>query len=215
MKLVDRIGERYGRLLVTGRVPSNNAGKAVWRCVCDCGREVLIAGTVLGSPRGSRSCGCGHYVKHGFAGSEKIPRKVEYAAWNNIKNRCTNPTNPQFADYGGRGITVCERWANSFEAFLEDVGLRPSPDLSIDRINNAGNYEPGNVRWATSDQQRRNTRASRPIEFLGKRQCLTDWAREVGMHKGTLLGRLKDGWSVERTLTEPVHAEFHAKGRVA
>lgn len=116
--------------------------------------------------------------------------------------RCNNSNYSQFKDYGGRGIEVCDRWKNSFKAFLDDMG-EPGIGMSLDRIDNSGNYEPGNCRWATRKQQRRNSRSNRYLTWNGKTQCLTDWAAECGVSKNCLIWRLKSGWSLELTLTTP------------
>ncbi len=127
----------------------------------------------------------------------------EFHAWRAIKNRCFSPLNKSYDHYGGRGITVCDAWRNDYRQFLEHVGRRPSPHHSIDRINNDGNYEPGNVRWATSAEQMRNRRVTRFLTLNGTTLCLSDWATQLGIGKTTLLYRIRAGWSDERTLTTP------------
>jgi hypothetical protein len=123
--------------------------------------------------------------------------------WQNMRARCTNPNNPRYADYGGRGIHVCERW-NDYANFLADMGRRPGRGYSIERIDNDGPYSPENCRWATNLEQRRNTRQTRTLTFNGKTQCLTDWAAETGISIDGLRARLKAGLSVEEALTRPV-----------
>ncbi len=128
----------------------------------------------------------------------------EFFVWQGIWRRCGNPNDLSFKNYGGRGITVCNRWIR-FSKFLEDVGERPSKEHSLDRIDNDGNYEPGNVRWVTRDVQVRNNRRNRWIVFNGQRKVLTDWANDLGINVYTLWGRIyKEGWSVEKALTTPV-----------
>lgn len=125
----------------------------------------------------------------------------EYRLWMNIRARCRNPKNPSYQYYGGRGITVDPAW-NSFAVFLADVGPRPSPADSLDRIDNDGNYEPGNVRWITRQAQMSNTRRNVHLTFEGRTQTLTEWARELGMKAITLWNRIfTRGWSVEDALT--------------
>jgi hypothetical protein len=133
-------------------------------------------------------------------------KTLTFKSWSAAKSRCFNPRNPAWPDYGGRGITMCERWRNSFEAFLADVGPRPSRAHSIDRYpNNDGNYEPGNVRWTLSRGQNNNRRNTRYVESNGERRTIADLARQVGILTVTLHNRLvRDGWSVERALTTPV-----------
>lgn len=118
--------------------------------------------------------------------------------------RCENPKTFGFARYGGRGIRVCERWRNSFTAFLADMGERPSASHSLDRINTNGNYEPENCRWATRLQQNRNSRNNTLIEWNGETLCIAEWAERTGISKFVLSMRLLRGWSIERTLTFPV-----------
>jgi hypothetical protein len=115
--------------------------------------------------------------------------------------RCTNRNNNRFGQYGGRGITVCQRWLESFVSFLDDMGVRPSSEHSIDRIDNDGNYEPGNCRWATRVEQSRNTQQNMIIEAFGRRQCLQDWSIETGIGRGTIRWRVVNGWSPEMALT--------------
>ena len=117
--------------------------------------------------------------------------------------RCRNPRAESFAAYGGRGIRVCERWAESFDAFLEDMGRRPSRKHTIDRIEKNGHYEPGNCRWATQREQQRNRRNNVYLELNGNRRLLCEWAETTGLTINIIWLRLRRGWSVERALTEP------------
>ena len=155
----DVTGRKFGRLTAhwpTGRKPSGVA----WLCSCDCGTLVVVA---LPNLKTGKSCGCYKkdlHFKHGGAGwrPDGIKGTSEYKRWSQIKQRCLNPKCKGWKDYGGRGIKICDRWKNSFANFLSDVGLRPEPHLTLDRINNDGNYEPGNMRWATRAEQSRNRR---------------------------------------------------------
>jgi len=130
----------------------------------------------------------------------------EFRTWCHIRSRCLNPNNKFYSDYGGRGITVCQRWLDAFENFLADMGPRPSVKHSIDRIDNDGNYEPGNCRWATISEQARNTRQNRNIEFNGSTVCVTDLARMHGIDPRTLTRRLDSGRSVEEALGMQKHS---------
>lgn len=152
------IGTRFTRLVVVG-VADRRRHSLV--CRCDCGAErIVIASCLL---RGTtKSCRCLHrdtaHLKSRIHGGTKTP---EWSAWRDIIARCENPKVRSYADYGGRGIKVCAEWRNDFAAFLRDVGPRPFPELSIDRVDNDGHYEPGNCRWATAKQQANNKRNSR------------------------------------------------------
>ena len=127
-----------------------------------------------------------------------------------MKQRCRNTNDPQFDYYGGRGIKVCERWLELFDNFYADMGARPSPKHSIDRINNDGNYEPGNCRWATAQEQATNRRNNVFIEYDGKTQHVSAWAREIGVCDSTIYYRLKEGWPLEQVLA-PARPYLRAK----
>jgi hypothetical protein len=161
-------GLRFGRLVVKARGERKaSSTQATWICQCDCGNVCTVIGQVLRLGH-TQSCGCIHSEMvaarnrknktHGLTINGITP---EYRAWSALKNRCYNKSNKDFRKYGGRGISVCQRWADSFMAFFEDMGPRPSKRHSIDRINNDGNYEPGNCRWATPKEQVNNRRCSR------------------------------------------------------
>jgi hypothetical protein len=176
--------------------------------LCECGNRSVIQVVSVSSGK-ARSCGClrvdsnvDRMTKHGHA-RDGQNKSREYKSWNSLKNRCENPNNHKWDDYGGRGITVCERWSKSFEAFLEDMGPRPD-GCTIDRENNDGNYEPGNCRWANNREQQRNRRANRLVEWNGRIWCLTELAEELGIKPVTVFGRLNRGWSVEKALTHPI-----------
>jgi len=126
----------------------------------------------------------------------------EWNSWRGMVERCTNPNHKHWAHYGGRGIRVCDRWLG-FAAFLADMGAKPTPEHSIDRINNDGNYEPGNCRWATRHEQARNKSTTRHITAHGKTLTLTEWGRTSGIPVPTIHERLRHGWDTERAVTEP------------
>lgn len=200
--IIDLSGLRFGRLIVVRREP--RPGKPpCWICRCDCGTETIVFGGNLA--RGNTtSCGCAHAdimrsrITHGqTSGGEISP---ENKAWQGMRARCENPNITHYADYGGRGITVCERW-QKFENFFADMGLRPSPKHTLDRYpNNNGNYEPGNCRWATMLEQQRNRRSNRIVKFRNDEMCLSAAVALTGLKYDTVWARLKRGWSEDRAL---------------
>jgi hypothetical protein len=176
--------------------------RAVYRCVCGVHVIALVDNVRTGH---TKSCGClrravnsERFTTHGHKSGGK--RTATYAAWVNMKSRCNNPKAKQYSDYGGRGITVCERWGNSFENFLADMGEKP-PRMTIDRENNDGNYEPGNCRWATRSTQGLNKRNNVRYELNGKSQTLSEWSRETGIGRVTLLKRIQAGIPLDLALT--------------
>ena len=207
--LLDPVGEIYGRLRVVKEVERVNPRKRLFRCVCECGGVVDRNLNALRSGH-TRSCGCLH-VEAMEKNREKRPRhgrpthgmskSPEYSSWLCMRQRCRNPRQKNFAHYGGRGIKVCDRW-DDFAAFLEDVGLRPAGH-SLDRINVDGDYEPGNVRWATQQQQIENTRVVRMVTLNGKTQSVAAWTREMGLSLGQVQSREKAGWSTADAILTP------------
>jgi hypothetical protein len=158
--LIDLTGQRFGRLLVQARAPNRRVRQPYWTCHCTCGAVVDVQGNHLRKGR-TTSCGCWHREQIGrIARTHGRSQSPEYGVWSSMKGRCTNPRDQRFEYYGGRGITVDPRWQQSFANFLADMGPRPAGH-SIDRIDPDGPYAPHNCRWATHDEQMKNTRRSR------------------------------------------------------
>ncbi len=197
-------GQKYSRL-TAGRLVARPVMTTFCECVCECGVIIYV------KPRDLklgivRSCGCLNIetqrtrmlamnTTHGCA-----PRRgttPEYKTWASMKARCSNRGNTVYEFYGGRGIKVCERWVNSFENFLADMGSKPSPKNSIDRINSDGNYEPGNCKWSTDAEQNRNRRSNRNFTVDGETMCMTDWAKRLSIPYKTLWMRIEHGQTIE------------------
>lgn len=190
---VNRIGRIYGRLTVVAEASVRRKRDFLWVCRCECGASVVVPGQLLQLGR-TRSCGC--YVKdkmRALKTTHGMTNTSEYHTWDKLKRRCYNKNDKQYRNYGARGITVCERWRTSFDAFLADMGLRPSHDHSIDRIDNNGRYEPGNCRWATRVEQAANTRHTRLVVIDGVSLPICVAARKLGVAPRTIRRRLKKG----------------------
>lgn len=207
----DETGKVYGQLTVIRRSDKLLRWKCIaWECLCTCGVLHVVNGRDL--RRGATtSCGCtkgqkcaASNTKHGCATRGLT---AEYRCWSNIIDRCEQPTNKSYADYGARGIKVCERWRTSFADFLADItgtiGLKPSPQHSIDRIDNERGYELGNVQWATRTVQVRNRRSTRRLTHDGKTLTLKEWADLIGVKYTTLFCRIRSGMTTSAALTMP------------
>lgn len=190
MKVIDLTGKTFGRLTVQSRKIVKGARRAIWNCLCECGKTHTASGSDL-TTGDIRSCGClgkemlvARNITHGLS---KTP---EYGIWQAMKNRCTNPTVSNYKNYGGRGIKVCDRWLNSFSAFYEDMGKRPSPAYSIERIDYDGNYEPGNCKWATALEQANNRCTNHRGFYRGEEVTIAELARRTGISPMTLYCRI-------------------------
>lgn len=190
-------GQRFERLTAVSQ-----AGYKVL-CRCDCGNVRTVPANNLVNGH-TKSCGCLYretrgttYLKHSMARSD------EHKIWIGMRFRCRNPRARRYEQYGGRGIRVCDRW-ESFENFYADMGPRPSPTHSLHRLNNDGHYEPGNVVWATLEEQANNKQTSSVLTFKGETMTVTEWARRLGVPRNTLQYRLDRGYSVEDTLSIPI-----------
>lgn len=202
MKFIDLTGRKFGRLTVVRKADSYAAGKIKWVCKCDCGNEKEVLANNLRSGH-TNSCGCifkTMNIRHGHSrtvrGGKDSP---EYRAWTGMKDRThgNKTTRSFYPHYEGRGITMCERW-EVFENFLADMGPKPSPKHSVDRIDNNKGYGPDNCRWATCKEQARNTRRNVYLTYEGRTECLSEWASILGLKIPTIHYRLKRGLSVKQ-----------------
>jgi hypothetical protein len=193
-KREDLQGQRFERL-----VALEYAGGGKWLCECDCGNTTSVFAQNL-KKGNTRSCGCllvEARIKHGMADT------LVYHAWRSMFQRCENPKDSAYKNYGARGITVCEDWRD-FPRFIADMGMRPH-GFQLDRIDNSKGYSKDNCRWVSAKVNRNNQRNNRLITFNGKTQTVAEWADELGIVHRTLHNRLSRGWPVERALTEPVN----------
>lgn len=202
---VDLVGQRFGRWVVTGYVGRPYDRRHIWSCACDCGSlgEVEDSSLKFGK---SRSCGCARREASASIGVRSSTHGMsktapEYYVWASIKQRCLNPNVRNWHDYGGRGIRICDRWRDSFEAFYEDMGPRPSDRHSIDRIDNDGNYEAGNCRWADISTQSRNRRSNIMVKVNGEHLTLAEAARISAVKYSTVRARLARGCELSEALT--------------
>lgn len=205
MKVIDLTGKQFGRLTVVGFYGKSPNGKLLmWLCECECGGYTKCSTADINRIH-TKSCGCLQKeivkkikTKHGMS-KEKV-----YAVWKTIKDRCLNKNNKKYMDYGGRGITICNEWAENFDNFFKDMGF-PEEGKSIDRIDNSKGYYKENCRWATRTEQTRNTRRNRLISFNGKTMCLQEWANILGVPRKRISDRLNMGWSIKKALTLGVY----------
>lgn len=203
-KLKDYSGLKFGRLTVLELVARDwgVACNHIWRMRCDCG-AVVDKNIRMVRQGHTSSCGCvkreettARNTTHGL--SRAHPKT--YRSWKDMRARCRNPNDSDYSDYGGRGITICAAWED-FATFLNDVGPRPE-GMSLDRINVNGDYEPGNVRWASDETQANNKRNNVTIEYLGERKTVSQWCRQFGIDRSKVQYRLKQGMSVEQAFSK-------------
>jgi hypothetical protein len=197
---IDLAGQVFGKLTVT-RPVGRKGGRVVWECRCDCGGVASVAASNL-TTGNSTSCGCTRGEKHGQAKAGRP--SAEYRTWRHLVERCCNPSCASFAHYGGRGIKVCDRWRNSFTAFFDDMGPKPTSKHSIDRIDVNGDYAPSNCRWATPKEQARNARSNRVVLVGEEWMPLSAACEQLGLDYFMVHSRLtKYGWSVDEALSTP------------
>lgn len=200
-RFIDYSGQTFWRLKVISYAGRGD-GATLWNCVCECGKETVVAGPKLKCGF-TKSCGClCHERLAKFNTTHGRAHTPIHNAWKTMKARCSNKKNKSFPRYGGRGITVCERWM-TFENFLSDMGDRPDKTYSIERLDNNRGYEPGNCVWAKAKTQGRNKSNNRLISACGTTLTLSEWCEMTGLGPSTISDRIKRGWDVEDALTTP------------
>jgi len=197
MKLIDLTGQTFSLLTVIQREENSKHGHSMWKCRCVCGNETIVLGSNLVRSH-TTSCGCFSLksrslrsTTHGMTDSK------EYSVWNEMNQRCSNPKSSAYYKYGSRGIKVCERWKN-FENFIADMGMRPADKPTIERVNNNGNYEPGNCIWATRKTNTRNRRCTLWVTLRGEMKTLAEWCEILGAEYCKTQTRISRGWNPER-----------------
>lgn len=204
-------GERFSRLVVLGQVQT---APPVVLCICDCGSQCRVRpDSLMINKKGLSTKSCGCLQAEGCKPTHGKSCTAEYKAWRSMKARCLNPNDKRYFRYGERGISIYPEWIDSFEAFFAYVGPRPSSKHSLDRYpDNNGNYEPGNVRWATSFQQNRNQRSNRMLSIGGLSLCVAEWADVSGISRILVTHRLERGWKpVDAVFAppQPRHRKFY------
>ncbi len=191
---MDLVGKRFGKLIVKEKHPERTrSGKVQWVCICDCGNETVTYTGSLNSGN-TKSCGCQRAIAARSTGKSKITHGMtgssEYKAWQSMRERCYRESSENYPHYGGRGISVCDEWRNSFENFLRDMGSKPSPDLSLERKDTNGNYTPNNCHWASIQTQNNNKRSNRFYLWEGEMLTLVEISRRTGIPYETLSSRI-------------------------
>lgn len=209
-------GKRYGMLVAEEAVvcDTKHGRLKKWWCRCDCGAYVVVGANTLAAGS-KKSCGCATKkmlsdgsTKHGhFKGKQRPP---EWGSWSGMIARCHNPKCKQWRWYGAKGVTVCERWRESFGAFMDDMGKRPPGCNSIDRIDNSKGYEPGNCRWANPTDQARNTANNRNVTINGQTKCLAAWIEVSDLCPSSVFRRLAKGWSEAEALLTPARQQRYS-----
>lgn len=202
---IDLTGTKIGRLEVLRPIRIPNKERLYYECRCDCGNTKVVGAQNL-RLKMTQSCGC---LQRKRATEANLRHGMSHTSihntWMGMRQRCENPKCEAYPSYGGRGIKVCSRWL-IFENFSADMGVPPQKGMTLDRFpDNDGDYEPGNVRWATKKEQANNRRSSRLLTFGGETLTVSQWEDRQGFARGAISGRLWSGWTVERAITEPVH----------
>lgn len=205
-KILDLVGEKYGRLMVLEYAHRNPRGKSMWKCRCDCGNTKVVLGTHLTSGH-TTSCGCYNedIIKSRVA-THGMSKTRLYNIWRVMRKRCGYENATNYENYGAKGIRVCDEWHDysKFRDWAMSHGY--SDNLTIDRVDNNKGYTPENCRWVDMKTQARNNSRNKLIMFRGETHCMMDWAEILGINYRTLQQRLTTyGWSIEKAFTTPIH----------
>lgn len=204
-KLHDLTGQVFGRLTCIQRAGRSSKYNALWECECTCGNKVVVNSNNL-IQSNTKSCGCiRHEILLQRVSSHNLSDTRLYEIWWGMKKRCFNPNCHAFKRYGQRGITICKEWLD-FKTFYDWALLNGySKDLTIERINTNGNYEPGNCKWIILGKQVRNTRTNVLVTYQGETHCINEWAEILNIEKGTLWSRINRlGWDIEKAFNKPI-----------
>ena len=214
---INRIGQVYGRLTVV-RLHSLRPTK--WECECSCGKSTIVRSGHMVNGH-TQSCGCVaseaialRNTTHGGAsvkivhGGSVGKKSKEYRTWTGLKTRCFNQNHHSYSDYGGRGISICERWNCSYESFLEDMGEAPTQYHTIERVDVNKNYEPGNCKWATQKEQANNRRNNHFLTHLGETMTISQWSEKCGLKQQLIADRIRLGWDASMALTKPIQIQI-------
>jgi hypothetical protein len=204
MKALDLIGKKFNRLLVVKKNGRKNQ-KVMWECVCDCGNTTFVSTFYLTHNK-VRSCGCLHKEQLIERNTTHNQRHTNlYETWKKMKDRCRNINTKEYKNYGGRGVKVCDEWINDFQSFYDwSYSNGYAEHLTIDRIDNNGNYCPENCRWISLKEQQRNKRTNKMISYKGQVRCLSEWCEILNLKYPTINGRLHRNWSIEKAFETPI-----------
>lgn len=199
--LIDLTGKKFEKLTVIKRaddhIQKNGRRRLRWECKCECGNIVIVSGDDIKKGH-TKSCGC-LLKTHG------LTKTRLFSIMNHIKSRCYNKNHHAYNHYGGRGIKVCDEWLNDFKSFYEwSMANGYSDNLSIDRIDVNGNYEPGNCRWTNNKTQQNNTRFNKKLTYQGQTKNISQWAELLNIPYSTLYSRLTSGWEMEKIINTPI-----------
>ncbi len=209
----DLSGRKFGRLTVLKKTGKDRHGKPLWLCECECGNNTVVNSNAL-KRKNTKSCGCIKLERiSGLRRTHGLSRTPEYVSWAAMKSRCYYKASKHYGDYGGRGISVCNRWRLSFEAFLSDMGPRPFPEATVERKNVNGQYSPSNCIWATKKTQARNKRTSHLLTINGETRCIGEWAELRGIDQRRILARLRLGWEPEEAVDPTKRTRWSRKTR--